>query len=84
MTREVLKARRLDPNSRVLRSEGRAKVALTAAEWKKVSEGGCILKEGLEGEEAEVYSKNGKTTSKHHATNTWEARRFRIQECVVQ
>ena len=49
MIREVLKAHRLDPNRRVLRRELLAKVALTA-EWKKGSEGGCISKEGLEGE----------------------------------
>jgi hypothetical protein len=47
MTREVPKARRLDPNSRVVvvRLEERAKVAVAlAAEWKKGSEGGCISK----------------------------------------
>ena len=76
--REVLKARRLDPNRRVLRRELLAKVALTA-EWKKGSEGGCISKEGLEGEDSGRYSK---TTTKHHATNPW-MRRSRIRMLTV-
>jgi len=76
MAEEVPKARRLDPNSRVPRCEERAKVAVAlAAEWKKGSEGGCISKEGLEGEDSGRY----KTVKEHHATNTWDARRFRIR-----
>jgi hypothetical protein len=82
MTREVPKARRLDPNSRVVRPEERAKVAVAvAAEWKKGSEGGCISKRRTR---RRGLGKDIATSIKHHAINTsGNARRSRIRMLTV-